>query len=238
MIAQCARNGVGSRLEVTTNGSRLKGDTAQQLLESGLTYLRLSVYSTSDNGYREATGSRFLATEIRDNLLAFRSMRDAAGIRLHIHAELVSNNLRDTPEEFRSQYAEIADTIGIKSLHNWGSADANQRLVQFGHSDRLVCPLPFYELVVKANGIVTVCCVDWNNKLAVGDANINSLIDIWNGEGLRALQAVHLSGRRNTLDSCASCTAFHGHPDNLDMLVTRVPMNGPQDLDRTAVFSL
>lgn len=203
------------RLEVTTNGSKLRGGLALQLIDSGLTYLRLSVYSTTNAGYALATGSRFTADEIRRGLQFFRTIRDAVGEGLpHIHAELVSN---DSPDKFRQQYDGIADTMSVKSLHNWGSSDS--RLVQLGKADRQVCPMPFYELVIKSNGLVTVCCVDWNNQLVVGDANRESLLDIWRGPKLRAIQEAHLEGNRASLPSCAQCTAFHGHPDNLDSLV-------------------
>ncbi len=84
---------------------------------------------------------------------------------------------------------------------------------------KLVCPFPFYEMFVKADGSVTVCCVDWANELVVGNVNESSLREIWNGPRLAELRAVHLAGRRRDLNACRDCNVLHSSPDNLDLLL-------------------
>ncbi len=205
---------VADRTEVTTNGSML-GRRGDALLASGLDHLRVSVYGTDNRAYELATGGRSTLTEIWDNVGAFREKRD--GLKQahpHIYAELVADN--PDPTAFAQQWEGVADSWGVKEIHNWGSA-----LVNLGDSPRekLVCPFPFYELFVKADGSVTVCCVDWANELVAGNVNHSSLFDIWNGPRLAELRGVHLAGRRRALNACRDCNVLHSSPDNLDRLV-------------------
>ena len=203
------------RTEVTTNASFLYKRTGP-LLASGLDHLRISVYGTTDDEYLEATGGRCTLAEVMAAAEGFRIARDRLGkVKPHIYAELVSD--RADLERFRNQWAGVADSLGVKELHNWGSA-----LVTLGESPRpekLVCPFMFYELFVKANGDVTVCCVDWANELIVGNVNDSSLVEIWRGPRLAELRAVHLAGRRSSLNACRECNVPYSSPDNLDSLV-------------------
>ena len=88
-----------------------------------------------------------------------------------------------------------------------------------GRPEKLVCPFPFYELAVKANGDVTVCCVDWRGDLTVGNIHFESLQDIWAGPRLAELRRVHLEGQRSKLVACRDCNVLNACPDNLDSLV-------------------
>nr|WP_325185729.1 SPASM domain-containing protein [uncultured Oscillibacter sp.] len=49
----------------------------------------------------------------------------------------------------------------------------------------VVCPFPFYSLTAAPDGIVSVCCSDWQRKLVIGDLTRQSLMEVWNGETLR-----------------------------------------------------
>jgi MoaA/NifB/PqqE/SkfB family radical SAM enzyme len=61
-------------------------------------------------------------------------------------------------------------------------------------------------LVVLQDGRVTVCCVDHDGELAVGDVRKDRLRDLWNGPALRRLRRDHAAGRLPAL--CAGCTEY------------------------------
>jgi radical SAM protein with 4Fe4S-binding SPASM domain len=223
MIADVSRFGLADRTEITTNGSRLNERTSRQLLESGLSYIRISVYGTDNRGYELATGSACTLDNILRNARELRQMRDRCLSRLDIHAQLVS----DTADQdlFFKQWAPIADQCDVKQMHNWGSADS--RLVQLGQGTEApkVCSRLFYELALHANGDVSTCCVDWNRKLVIGSILKESLRDIWQGEALAKIQGMHLAGRRGEIPSCASCTIPAQQKDNIDHLVRTETVN-------------
>jgi len=81
---------------------------------------------------------------------------------------------------------------------------------------KAVCPFPFYSLVIKADGDVVACCVDWNKKTKIGSIKLESLGEIWKGEALREFRRMHLERRRHENESCRHCTHLNSLPDNLD----------------------
>jgi MoaA/NifB/PqqE/SkfB family radical SAM enzyme len=215
----------GSRTELTTNGSRLAWQ-AQTLIYSGLSYVRVSIYGTDDDEYQTATGSRTGASQILEQVKAFWRTRNFYYDRGELEKKpwlsvsLVSAN----PDEatFRKQYEGVADDLQVERLHNWGGGDP--RLVQIGtpqesRKSRKVCPKPFYELMVRADGSVSCCCLDWNGGLLVGNIHQQNLQTIWNGNLLASWHRLHLTGQRSTIPVCRNCTMIDSLPDNMDGLL-------------------
>lgn len=211
--------GIAERTELATNGSLL-ALRAAGIVHSGLHYLRVSVYSTSENGYELESGSRYRLSEIIDNAREFRIVRDALrSATPHICASLTTSHPEEIPL-FRSQWAEIADELRVEIIHNWGGSDS--RLVQLASPApevKKVCGKPFYELKIKANGDVSACCLEWDGTLKMGNINGQSLREIWNGERAKAIRSLHLSGMRSQLSMCRDCTFIESQPDNLDSLI-------------------
>ena len=215
MISQASA--FADRLELTTNASLLTERRSMELLGSGLDYLKVSVFAVDRLGL--ATGSHFSHVGILENVRRLRVLRDLAGLSLPvIHAQLVSEGA--SIDLFHEQWDSIADCTDVQGLHNWGSSDF--RLVQIGKRPQaapLVCAKPFYELAVHANGDVSVCCVDWNRKLVIGNLLKESLKEMWHGEKLNSIQRLHATGHREALESCRDCTLIYEQKDNLDRLV-------------------
>jgi radical SAM protein with 4Fe4S-binding SPASM domain len=210
---------VAERTELATNGSLLAG-RAYALVNSGLQYLRVSVYSTTEKGYEIESGSRFRLSEIMANVRELKRFRESLGSTL---PWICANFTTSHPEEiplFQEQWKEIADDCRVEIIHNWGGTDA--RLVQLSQPKpeaRKVCSKPFYELVIKANGDVTPCCADWDGSLKIGNILESSLPEIWEGELAKGIRRLHISGRRSDLGMCRDCTLIESQPDDLDFLV-------------------
>lgn len=76
----------------------------------------------------------------------------------------------------------------------------------------LPCILPFDEMVLTADGRVTICCQDHYFEGAVGNANESSLKEIWYSEGFQALRADLLRSDRSKNKFCAACD-FRGYKE-------------------------
>lgn len=209
------------RTVVTTNGSLLS-KRAREIIAAGLSYLRVSIYGTNMIEQYVNTGSRVTLESIHDQMLTFMELRGSAP-RPYVQAELViPQPTAEKIEKFTAIFGHVADECTVvPELHNWKGPDST--LVHIGEGGRQlkrkVCPQPFYQLAIRANGAVTVCCADWDNRLAVGNVNRESLQDIWHGSRLSRLRNTHLSGLRSTIAACMDCTAFARYPDDLDSLI-------------------
>jgi radical SAM protein with 4Fe4S-binding SPASM domain len=218
MISEAA--GIAERTELATNGSLL-ALRAAGIINSGLHYLRVSVYSTTESGYEIESGSRYKLSGIVDNVREFRTVREALGSKTPwICAQFVSSHPEEAPA-FERQWEGIADEARVEILHNWGGNDS--RLVQLAKPKpeaRKVCSKPFYELFIKANGDVSACCLEWDGSLKIGSIATQSLREIWRGERMREIRALHLSGRRSQLSMCRDCSFIQEQPDNMDSVMT------------------
>lgn len=77
----------------------------------------------------------------------------------------------------------------------------------FKVNGRKNCGFPYQRLVVSHDGRVAPCCVPWNDTLFVGDVNKNSLLEIWNGDDLRAIREAALKAEYKD-PTCVNCTSW------------------------------
>ena len=223
---------VADRIEITSNGSAITEQKARALLNSGLDYLRISIYSVLEDRHPQITGSKISPAHIRANIERFRRLRDEAGLsRPFLYVKTIDTCTEEN-EEFLRIYTPIADEVVIEPPMNWNSFENRDLIGSLYRSDavdpgqvhqwmgtpRKACAFPFYSLVIKANGDVVACCVDWNKKTKVGNVYQNSFSDIWVGEQLREFRRMQLEGRRHENESCRNCTYLTTIPDNLDDL--------------------
>lgn len=102
-------------------------------------------------------------------------------------------------DEFAARLAN-SEQAGGTYMNN---ADGSARDVE---PDR-ICLAPFTRIYVWADGKVNPCENDYLSWLQLGDANKDSLHDIWTGEKMRALRLSFVSGKKNCHKPCNNCTA-------------------------------
>jgi radical SAM protein with 4Fe4S-binding SPASM domain len=238
MIRMAIDEGITTRTEVTTNASLLTEKRAIEIIDSGLRYITVSIYSVDQGDHRTITQNKIGPQQIAENVATLRRVRDLRGSKTPI---IFAQYLHESPAGelgFRAAYSSIADELGVQFRHNWNGSDSRDNdLVSISYApdesarkkafqyQKQACPEPFYTLAIKANGDVTVCCIDWNGKLKIGSVLTQSLKDIWHGETLRELQRLHVAKRRPEITACRDCTWIHNFPDNLDELSEQTFMN-------------
>jgi len=135
-------------------------------------------------------------------------------------------------EIFKNMYKGVADEVCVEPPMNWdGQRDfmgnlypnekINKGLFPPAKKVKKVCPFPFYSLVIKCNGDVVACCVDWSKQTKIGNMKEESLSEIWSGQHLREFRKMHLEGRREENEACRNCTYLYTSPDNIDNLPDR-----------------
>jgi pyruvate-formate lyase-activating enzyme len=182
----------GARTLVTTNGTLLDDRRIAAILAAGLD--RVSVSVDGDAATHEAVRGVSLS-ETLGALRRLRRARDAAGSSTSIDVSMVvAPETRSAAHAFPAALADEADRVQRIPLLTTGLR-------------RTRCREPWRGgLVVLQDGRVTVCCVDHDGALAVGDARRETLRAIWRGPRMRALRAAHASGDLPPL--CASCTEY------------------------------
>jgi MoaA/NifB/PqqE/SkfB family radical SAM enzyme len=182
----------GVRPMLTSNGTRLDAARRRRLLECGLERITFSV-----DGDRE-THERIRGyswERLREDVIALRRERDAAGAPLRIDVSTVVDEATEgAVDRHRADWEGIADRV--------------QAIPKFVPAERRTpCREPWRgTAVVLWDGRVTVCCADSEGVAVIGDAWEKPLAEIWNGPEMREFRRAHLARRFPRL--CAFCGEF------------------------------
>jgi radical SAM protein with 4Fe4S-binding SPASM domain len=235
MIKIAKKYDIANAITITTNASLLTNDLSNNLINSGLDYLRISVYSIYDNQFKKITQTKYNADLIYNNVARlFKNRMKKNKTTPFIYVKMIDTYGKEN-EEFLSKYSSISDEVNIETPMNWtgyknidliGKIDKNHQTNTktlegyYGKQNisnyKRICTTPFLSLTIKSDGDVCVCIVDWNRGTKVGNIARSSLSEIWYGKKLREFRKMQIEGRRHENESCKNCDFIHCNPDNMD----------------------
>jgi radical SAM protein with 4Fe4S-binding SPASM domain len=203
MVKYLKQLDICERVEITSNGSLLNSTLRQQLIDSGLDYLRVSIYAVSQKRHEAVTRNNINIDEIRRNIDALRRLRDEQGKRApFIYVKMLDSFEESENKKFFEWYKDIADEVSLEKPHHWLEED---KMVQDGVK-RLVCPQPFKMISIRYDGDVIVCDPDWENNTKIGNALKEPVKSIWHGKAMHDFWKMQLENRRWENESCRKCT--------------------------------
>ena len=238
MVKLAKEADVAENITITTNASLLSEKISKELISSGLTYLRVSIYSIYQDKFEKNTRVKNISVDdIHQNLKNFRKLREKEKQKTpHLYIKMI-DTYSDENEKFLKIYSGIADQVNIETPMNWNGYNSldfiskidperktDETKIQGFYKDRgkpgykEICTTAFHSLNIKVNGDVTICIVDWNKGTKVGNIGNESLPDIWFGEKLRSFRRIHIKKERHRNPSCKNCKYLYCNPDNIDNL--------------------
>ncbi len=214
------QSGVAERIWTKTNGALLNPELNRRLV-AGLDMICISVEAVSGAGYRRIAHVDLDYQRFRDNVRDLFEHRGAC----EIYVKIADSGL--SPDEVKRFYADfqpMASCVAVEKLMGWSNSGLKDFTLGtrpdtydgLPFTPKEVCAYPFYVMAINANGTVSVCGNDWSHQTLVGDVNRNTLMEIWNGEPLRAFQRMMLTLERKRNPACADCYYLKIAPDNLD----------------------
>lgn len=224
MVRLAHASGCVQFVDLATNASMLTPATVDQLIDSGLGRINISLEGISQEQYRRYASVEIDFGKLVANLKYLYGNRGTCEVTIKIPANYLSEGDR---KEFLSTFGDYCDRIFVEDLAPiWPGFDVEDRaglkvteeMGQYQqplvHKD--VCTYIFYSMAVNADGSVSACCPDWDQKLIVGDLRL-ILKSIWNSEPIVSLQRQHLEGRRCENEICQSCGHIkYAQMDNID----------------------
>ncbi|MEI6209100.1 MAG: radical SAM/SPASM domain-containing protein [Desulfuromonadales bacterium] len=229
MVSLARKRNVAEKIVLLTNASLLTREMAIDLITAGLDAIRISVEHVSVEGYRAYTQVYDDYDKIVSNIRILSEERDRFESHLFISAKLIDFGLsRDDLEIFAHDFSTSCDEISRTTAQGWSHSEifdftlgSNPTASLDGQTPlnpkRIACPFPFYMMAVNANGLVSPCPDDWTHKAVIGNANTETLQEIWNGLSLREFRQMHLSGKRGCNVACANCHCIQGIPEDSDL---------------------
>ena len=209
MISYAKNANIADKIELTTNGSLLNESLSKQLINAGLDRIIISLEGLSEEDYKKHAQVDINFDDFINNIRFFFKNRK----HCIVHIKSIDVNLSEQDKQkFYNIFKDIADEISIeKAVPCWPGFDcqdlSHTELNIWGENllFKDICPLPFYHLAINAKGTIGVCCNDWEEKIVVGNALTDNIVDVWDGELLHYFQRLQLEKRRKSHPVCASC---------------------------------
>ncbi|MCK9497806.1 MAG: radical SAM protein [Candidatus Colwellbacteria bacterium] len=195
----------GLACHLNTNGLILTdldsfgGRNRKQLINSGLTSLKISFQGTDPNTYQLWRGKNLYAA-LMEALKDLRRLRGGrrtpvlqVGTTITTESELLVRTFREEVAPF-AEACYVGHTVDMT---------ATEEVPVYGQ-----CPEVFDKLSVNWNGIITPCCSDWNEFMNLGRVPETSLKQAWNSKALRAIREDFLAGQFDRYRPCRNCPRF------------------------------
>lgn len=193
-----------------TNGSILDGKISEELIDSGLDYMIISLDGITKETY-EKVRVNLKFGEVINNIKNFLVLRERNGSdkpQIEVHITLLNENRHDE-KEFVKKIKNMVDYVSVAYAHDWaGQQEAkNIEYIQKSHQTKLApCSNLWSELTILWNGRVALCCVDYDGKVILGDVNKESLGTIWGGKRLQMIRGYHLKRQFDQIELCKKCS--------------------------------
>ncbi len=191
-----------------TNATRLDEVTSRRLIESGLDKLFFSFDSPYPEQFnRIRVGAEY--NEVLANIRRFVKIREEMGsIKPFTRVSMV--RMKDNEDEwdyFRELFDPIVDAVAyVDYLDHSGQDNPGRMIVPLGSKkSRFCCPQLWQRMFIHPDGVVTVCCIDANRTLQVGNIFDQSVEEIWLGEKYQELRRLHKQGRYTEIPVCGGC---------------------------------
>lgn len=217
-IDEATRRGIRSYL--SANPVLLTRERIRAIVDRGLHELVLSLdgvtAETSAAVRGRAASNVRLAEERILELLEHRAQARSEHPRVILQIVRQKQNAHEVDEWLR-RWSDVPgiDRLKVKSYVTWsGNEEAiNSLRIEPSTSDQsVVCDKPWTSVTVLWDGRVVPCCFDHNGLLTLGDANHDSLLDIWRGEALAKLRQQHRDGDLDGVPLCRNCVDKEGYP--------------------------
>lgn len=185
-----------------TNATLLTEEMSHRILEAGIDDIFFSVDSISREKFNKIRIGADLETVIK-NIKNFMKIKNDGNYK-HVQTRtsmVVLPGSEAEVEEYASFWLPI---VGIVGFDEWVNQSTSRGEYEEYNPD-FVCSQPFQRLFVMYDGVCTPCCIDATRSYALGDANKNTIKEIWHGELLNKLRDAQTSGKYRDIDMCRKC---------------------------------
>ena len=202
--------GVTKKCRLTTNGTMLTPRNLERVVEAGVDEIHVSLDVADREGYKEVKGCD-LYEKVDANLdhaIAYIAQQTKCALFIkyaipHRDGDYnVTKEISDAVvEKYRSR-AEESNVIHLKALPLVTMQDGKKEQKRKYNTP---CEIPFFSFFTKYDGRVSACCADLFADLEIGNVHNTTLSEMLNGEALRRIRRVHLSGDLSDLPLCLYC---------------------------------
>ena len=168
-----------------TNGYRLNQTYFEKLVRAGIDHITISIDGMDDvyNSIRKP----LVFEETLDKIKKIKNYKvknnlDKPVIKIQGVWPAISKN----PERFYNTFAPLVDLIAFNPLIDYLHNDNN-----IIYEDNFTCPQHYQRIVIGSNGKATMCSSDDFMDVEIGDANKQTIYEMWHGKEFEKVREIH-----------------------------------------------
>src|SRR5512135_34132 len=168
-----------------THGGRLTLDFFAQIQEAGIDWITISIDGVGETYERIRKPIKF--AEILDKVKSIKKYKDERGLhRPVIKVQGIWPAISEDPKRYYDTFAPFVDLVAFNPLIDYLGNDTD-----IEYLENFTCPQQYQRLVIGADGLVMKCSNDEENREVIGDANRQSVHELWHGEAMQRVRDMH-----------------------------------------------
>ena len=192
-------NGI-MEISTLTHGKKLSGEYLKNLVDAGIDWITVSVDGMNEDYNRIRYPLKWEDTINR--LKEIKELKDKLNLKKPvIKVQAVWPSIRNYPTEFYEALLPYTDLVAFNPLLDYLRND-----VEIDYIDNFSCPQLYQRLVVGSDGNVLMCSMDDDGERLIGNANFQSIHEIWHGKLMNDVRNIHAKKDGfKEIDVCRKC---------------------------------
>lgn len=223
MVRYAKKRDVAKVIHVNTNALCWTDKVIDELLDSGIDDITISLDAAWKETYKKHKGIDCLE-KVEARIRRFYERRKQLGLS-HPFVRVKIMEFGDISEEeikdFFNKWQGIADMVQVTGIHNWSGEIKSLTVTDETSPVRYPCVIMWYALVINWNGEATLCSVDWNTEINVGDLNKQTINGIWNSNKVKDARRSQIEKQYDKYEVCKSCVVWVSIGDLTDWLTEK-----------------
>ncbi len=200
-----------AKIFISTTGFLMTPDKYDNVIKY-IDTLKLSIYGITKDIYEKSHRGMLKFETTYSNILGFlEKTKNLTNKPYTIGLLVITDINKHEANDWIKFWEPKLNEIFVWKPHNWG----NKIYRKINRKKLVSCGRPFRGgLYIHTDGKVSVCCVDFNKKLLIGDMKTQTIKQILNSKALKKIQQAHkIKNFKGTL--CENCDQINYDPDVL-----------------------
>lgn len=182
-----------------TNLERLNDNMAEEMVESGIDWISVSIDGMEENYNKIRYPSKF--ADIVKKIKTINEIKNKLGKKKPmIRIQSIWSAIGEDPFTYKGFWMPLVDKINFIA-----DQKRYEKVPDFPINCNFRCQSPWLRMFISCNGKVVNCAADYSEKNILGDATKESLEKIWQGPGYKALRVLHKTGAFVKFKPCITC---------------------------------
>lgn len=200
-IVECIRyaKSKGIReVSTLTNGLRLDEEMFEEIMKAGMDWITISFDGLGETYEQIRKPAKYdRAVEKITNYAQIK--KNFGKVKPVIKIQSILPAIQDNLQEFYEVFKPISDLVYANPLIDFHQSKKNLPKIK-----NFSCPEIYQRIVVGADGLCMMCANDESGKVIIGDANNQSIKEIWHGPVLTKVREQH--SRHVATDEISACS--------------------------------